>query len=188
MGMNNSEKKLLSIVRKYSDWFSKKLYYSIANEHKRKWTVKRGEVYFVDLGENIGSEENKVRPVVVIQSTAISFGSPVFICAILSSSPVTIGGIQVQITGKYLYADQNGNQQKLIGAVDLGQIRTVAKERIVGKKICRLGNEMDEIDDKLMNVFGLKPLLTKRDNLIESLQKRVAFLEAKNQTIDEECQ
>ena len=50
----------------------------IGKKRQRKWTVKRGEVYFVDLGENIGSEENKIRPVVVIQSNAYNFKSPVF--------------------------------------------------------------------------------------------------------------
>ena len=36
------------------------LYYNIGKKSQRKWTVKRGEVYFADLGENIGSEENKI--------------------------------------------------------------------------------------------------------------------------------
>ena len=40
----------------------------------------------MDLGENIGSEENKIRPVVVIQSNAYNFKSPVFTVAIISSS------------------------------------------------------------------------------------------------------
>lgn len=41
-------------------WLTQKIYYNTAKTHQRKWTVKRGEVYFVDLGENIGSEENKL--------------------------------------------------------------------------------------------------------------------------------
>lgn len=32
-----------------------KIYYHVGKTHQRRWTVKRGEVYFVDLGENIGS-------------------------------------------------------------------------------------------------------------------------------------
>ena len=60
---------------------AQKLYYNIGKKRQRKWTVKRGEVYFVDLGENIGSEENKIRPVVVIQSNAYNFKSPVFTVA-----------------------------------------------------------------------------------------------------------
>ena len=77
-------------------------------KNQRKWTVKRGEVYFVDLGENIGSEENKIRPVVVIQSNSYNFNSPVFTCAIISSSELTIEDIQIPITGEYSFKDENG--------------------------------------------------------------------------------
>ena len=77
-------------------------------KNQRKWTVKRGEVYFVDLGENVGSEENKIRPVVVLQSNAYNFHSPVFTVAIISSSTLTIPDIQIPITGKYPFVDENG--------------------------------------------------------------------------------
>lgn len=43
----------------------KKIYYNNFKRHQRPWPVKRGEVCFVDLGENIGSDENKLRPCVV---------------------------------------------------------------------------------------------------------------------------
>ena len=46
-------------AQRISRWKAQKLYYSIGKQYQRKWTVKRGEVYFVGLGENVGSEENK---------------------------------------------------------------------------------------------------------------------------------
>lgn len=63
--MNNDEKRVLQKAQRNSSWSGQKLYYSIGKSFQRNWTVKRNEVYFVDLGENIGSEENKIRPVVV---------------------------------------------------------------------------------------------------------------------------
>lgn len=164
--------------QRYTKWLSQKIFHSVAKTNQRTWTVKRGEVYFVDLGQNIGSEENKVRPVVVLQANSYNFRSPVFTCAIVSSSPVTIPDIQVPITGTYSYTDDKGSSQTLVGAVDLGQIKTIAKERIVTRKICQLSTEMDEIDKKLLNVFGLSPLLSKRDNTIKSLQGKVAYLKS----------
>ena len=67
------EKSALVKSQKISRWNAQKLYYSIGKKSQRKWTVKRGEVYFADLGENIGSEENKIRPVIVLQSNAYNF-------------------------------------------------------------------------------------------------------------------
>ena len=52
------------------------------------------------MGENVGSEENKIRPVVVLQADAYNFKSPVFTCAIISSSTLTIPDIQVPIYDK----------------------------------------------------------------------------------------
>lgn len=176
--MTPDEKKVMQQSQRYTKWLSQKIFHSVAKTNQRTWTVKRGEVYFVDLGQNIGSEENKVRPVVVLQANSYNFRSPVFTCAIVSSSPVTIPDIQVPITGTYSYTDDKGSSQTLVGAVDLGQIKTIAKERIVTRKICQLSTEMDEIDKKLLNVFGLSPLLSKRDNTIKSLQGKVAYLKS----------
>lgn len=177
--MTSDEKKVMQQSQRYSKWFSQKIFHSVAKTHQRSWTVKRGEVYFVDLGQNIGSEENKIRPVVVLQANSYNFRSPVFICAIISSSPVTIADIQVPITGSYLYTDNSGTTQPLTGAVDLGQIKTIAKERIVTRKICLLSTEMDEIDRKLLNALGLSTLLTKRDHTILSLEGKVKYLKKK---------
>lgn len=45
------EKNVLVKSQKISRWNAQKLYYAIGKKAQRKWTVKRGEVYFVDLGE-----------------------------------------------------------------------------------------------------------------------------------------
>ena len=71
-----------NLLQKTSDlaiWFGQKLNIHVKKTHQRSWVVKRGEVYFVNLGQNIGSEENKIRPFVVIQSNAYGASSPVFL-------------------------------------------------------------------------------------------------------------
>lgn len=174
--MNNDTLRTMQQSQRYNQWLSQKIFYVFGKNYQRKWTVKRGEVYFVDLGQNVGSEENKIRPVVVLQANAYNFKSPVFTCAIISTSPVTIPDIQIPISGHYTYNDDKGVVKTLSGAIDLGQIKTIAKERIVSQKVCTLKNEVNDIDSKLLNIFGLTPLLTKKENTIKSLQGKVEFL------------
>ena len=173
--MNADEKKVLQKAQRISSWNSQKLYYTIGKTFQRTWTVKRNEVYFVDLGENIGSEENKIRPVVVLQANSYNFSSPVFTCAIISTSTMTIADIQIPIVGVYTYTDK-GTSKQLSGTIDLGQIRTIGKERIVSKKICELTAEVNAIDKKLLNIFGLTNLIKSRDNIINSLIGKCEYL------------
>lgn len=173
--MTQEEREVLTKSQRLSRWKAQKLFYCIGKTNQRRWTVKRGEVYFVDLGENVGSEENKIRPVVVLQADSYNFYAPTFTAAIISSSPVTIPDIQVLITGTYPYVDNNGVARNLRGAIDLGQIKTVAKERIVSRKICDLV-EMNIVDRKLFNVLGLTNILATKENTISSLRGKVAYL------------
>ena len=54
----------------------------------------------------------------------------------------------------------------LVGSVDLGQIKTVGKERIVNSKVCMLRQEIQEIDRKLLNALGLSNIIkSKNENL-----------------------
>ncbi len=174
--MTNEEKQLLGKAQRINSWDSKKLYYCVGKRHQRNWTVKRGEVFFVDLGENVGSEENKIHPVVVIQSNSYNISSPVFTCAIISTSPATIPDIQIPITGTYPYTDPNGNPATLLGTIDLGQIKTIGKERIISAKICKLSAEMSELDTKLLNILGLSYMVKKKDNIISSLSGKIDYL------------
>ncbi|WP_455490054.1 hypothetical protein [Granulicatella sp.] len=65
--MNNDEKTVIQQSQRYNRWLMQKLFYVVAKKSQRKWTVKRGEVFFVDLGENIGSEENKTSCCITIE-------------------------------------------------------------------------------------------------------------------------
>ena len=50
--------------------------------HRR---IKRGEIYYADLGVRIGSEQNGTRPVLIIQNDTGNFHSPTVIVAVLTS-------------------------------------------------------------------------------------------------------
>lgn len=175
--MTPEEKAIMLKSQRINKWCSQKIYYSVGKRHQRRWTVKRGEVYFVDLGENIGSEENKIRPVVVLQADAYNFKSPVFTGAIISSSPLTIPDIQIPIQGPYLYRDENGIEKYLKGSIDLGQIKTIGKERIINNKVCVLKTEIQELDRKLLNVMGLSGIIKAKENVIKSLKGKIEYME-----------
>ena len=183
--MNTDEKAVLGKSQLISHWLAQKLYYCVGKKHQRTWTVKRGEVYFVDLDENIGSEENKLRPVVVLQSNAYNFKSPVFTCAIISTSAMSIPDIQIPLTGTYPYVDNKGNQRNLSGTIDLGQIKTIGKERISSRKICNLStSEMNAVDFRIFNALGLSSVINAKDNTIKSLEGKIEYL--KKQLTDNE--
>lgn len=179
--MTPEEKTIMVKSQRINKWCAQKIYYSIEKQYQRKWTVKRGEVYFVDLGENVGSEENKIRPVVVLQANAYNFRSPVFTCAIISSSSLTIPDIQIPIQGTYSYKDENGVLKNLVGSIDLGQIKTVGKERIVNNKVCTLKTEVKEIDRKLLNVLGLASIIKSKENTIKSLQGKIEYMKRQDE-------
>lgn len=105
---------------------------------------------------------------------------------IISSSTLTIPDIQIPITGKYPFVDENGATKNLCGAIDLGQIKTIGKERIVSKKICDLSAEMKDVDIKLLNVLGLSSIIKKKDNLIQSLTGKIDYLKEQLKKKDEE--
>lgn len=182
--MTDNENKILTKSQRLSNWNSVQMRYEFKKSNQRKWTVKRGEVYYVDFGENIGSEQNKARPCVVIQSDAFNFSAATFIGAIISDSGRIIPDIHVPIIGSYYYKDVNKIQVRLEGAIDFGQIKTVAKERILFK-IGVLKDEIHTIDEKLLSIFGLLGVMKGKDNRISFLENRVKSLQEKLQKYPE---
>ena len=91
----------------------------------------RGEMYFAQLGNGIGSEQKGRRPVVIIQNDIGNTYSPTLIVAAITSE---IYGKPQLPTHCFLKAD-NGLQKD--SYVLLEQIRTIDKSRI-GKYIGRI--------------------------------------------------
>lgn len=110
-------------------------------KHKKKVYL-RGEVYFADLGEGIGSEQRGERPVVIIQNDVGNKYSPTVIVA-----PITtrIKGKSKLPTHYYLNA---GHGIEEPSTVLLEQLRTIDKQR--------LGNRVGKLSDKQMKVIDRK--------------------------------
>ena len=99
--------------------------------------VKRGEIWYCDLGKTIGSVQSSVRPVLIIQNDVGNRYSPTVIAAAITSKMGKTHlptHIDIQANGVGLAKDS---------VVLLEQIRTIDKQRLKEK--------MGHLDDSIMN-------------------------------------
>lgn len=154
-------------------WGAQKLYYISKEQRARVRKVWRGEVYWCDFGENIGSEQCKKRPAVVLQNDSANRTSPNTIVA-----PITSAGS----TNSSVFNLNRPAGDPVTGYVLLGNIVTVSKARI-GDYIAKLSNpELDGIEDALYNSIGVYP---KINSLRENLQRTTSYLDKVKQQRNE---
>ena len=112
--------------------------------------VKRGDVYLADLSDANGSEQGKVRPVVVIQNNRGNKYSPTTIVACLSSKIHS----KHHLPTHYLLPEGLGLKYRSI--VMCEQIRVLDKSRLI-KKITKLDKRhMMHIDRRIQISLDLK--------------------------------
>lgn len=111
--------------------------------------VKRGEIYFADLGEGIGSEQNGIRPVLILQNNIGNKHSPTTIVALITSMGKKLDlPVHCEIDASISALPKNS-------VVLLEQIRTIDKKRLI-RKISKLDNTvLGIIDNKLKVSLGL---------------------------------
>ncbi len=144
----NKENKLL-------EWNWKKIKYHENTKADRK-NLKRGQVVFVDFGENIGSEQNGIRPCVIIQTNVLNKKSPVLVVAIITNGAPKMCSIHIPIVNVYNYIDHNNTNKTLSGYINLGQIFTISKRRIISSfAIVTLKDEINDLNCKLLNIFDI---------------------------------
>ena len=112
--------------------------------------VKRGDIYLADLSDANGSEQGKVRPVVVIQNNRGNKYSPTTIVACLSSKVYS----KHHLPTHYLLPEGLGLKYKSM--VMCEQIRVLDKSRLI-KKITKLDQRhMMHIDRRIKISLDLK--------------------------------
>lgn len=122
------------------------------------WEYNTGEIYFCELGENIGNEINKKRPVLIISSTKYN----------VKQSTVIVAPLTSRIKYKYKNGKQDGLKfpfdfvlkqdyfpfLKKDATVKLDQLRTVSKNRLSAKKIGVVDDDtMRKIYKKLKKII-----------------------------------
>ena len=142
-----TEEKLI----KLADWAHEKSKISLDffnyKSDMRGWKFETGEIYFCELGENIGNEINKKRPVLIMSSTKYN----------KSQSTVIVAPLTTKIKYKYKKRKRVGLKYpfqfllrqddfpflKNDSTVKLDQLRTVSKNRLYAKPL-------GIVDDKIM--------------------------------------
>ena len=117
-----------------------------------KFPLYNNFIYWCNLGINVGSEQNKLRPVLVLRT---SKNSP--ICTIL---PLTTKRLNDQF---WFHIDL----EKIDSTVLVEQLKVVSKLRITtpyrkrGKLVTISQNDWDKINSQLENLYRLRSLKTK---------------------------
>lgn len=131
---------------KMLEWFVKK--YNLLDDaiSKKNQIVHRGEIYWCELGENIGCEEVKLRPCVIIQNEKGNINAPTTIVA-----PITNAKINLPVA---VHLDR-GNDSVITGTIDLGQIRVISKGRIKGHISNLKTSELKQVNKAILSSLGL---------------------------------
>ena len=111
---------------------------------------RRGEIWFVEFDSGRGHEIKKTRPVVIIQNDIGNRHSPVTIVAAVTSklSPTPYPVEVVATPGK-------GNGLTLPSAINLGQIRSVDRARLMKRLGALDAATMGRVDEALNISLGL---------------------------------
>jgi len=128
-------------------------------------TYKRGDIYFADFGQGIGSEQMGYRPVVIIQNDTGNKHSPTVVVAAVTSK---VDAKAKQPTHCFIGAEYG---LELPSVILLEQLRTLDKQRL-GKYVGRLSEKhLNDLNHALAISVGLIPA---QENLVLCLCKPCA--------------
>jgi mRNA interferase MazF len=113
--------------------------------------VKRGEIYFAKLDPVVGSETGKTRPVLVVQNDIGNLYSPTTIVAVVTEYSSKKASYPICVAVK---KDEGLAKDSI---VNLSQIRTIDKKRLVLPSLTKLSPEtMREVDDAIKHSLAIR--------------------------------
>lgn len=116
-----------------------------------KIDIKRGQIYYVDFGENVGREQNGIRPAIVIQNNVGNRHSPTTIVI-----PLTTSKRKHQLpTHVFIGKGKLKGAGKIWGIAVTEQIRTVDVMRILQYEDELTEEGMNAIKKAVKVSFGL---------------------------------
>jgi mRNA interferase MazF len=112
--------------------------------------VKRGDIHYANLDPVVGRETGKTRPVLVIQNDIGNMYSPSTIVAVITEYSEKKASYPICV------AIKKDNGLKKASVVNLSQIRTIDKKRLMTPKLTTLSNvSMRKVDTALKNSMAL---------------------------------
>lgn len=118
---------------------------NIYDENGKYSKYYRGDIFWADLGDCVGREQEKPRPVAIIQNDIGNRYSPT----------VIIVGITTQVD-KEVYPTQFDIEVKRASRVTCEQIKTIDKRRLGDFIRHMTPEELEQLDEKLAFSIGLK--------------------------------
>lgn len=146
--IDNLKKRAHNIKRiyNYSAWVNEQIKMNDNLEKSYKIVPRRGEIWTCELGQNIGSEENKIRPVIIIQNNTGNKNSPTTIIAPISNRPKKIA-VHIELRESD-YKLEEGEKNQVTGTILAEQIKVVSK--------VRLGRHIATVDEEFMKILDYK--------------------------------
>ena len=112
--------------------------------------VKRGDIYYATLDPVVGRETGKTRPVLIIQNDIGNMYSPTTIVAVITEYSKKKASYPICV------AIRKGHGLKKDSIVNLSQIRTIDKKRLIIPKLGSLSEDtMKNVDDALKNSLAI---------------------------------
>ena len=121
---------------------------TIRKVRKMEWkymVIRRGDIFYADLRQVVGSEQGGVRPVLIIQNDVGNRHSPTVICAAITS--------QMNKAKLPTHVELDSRKYDLVkdSVVLLEQLRTIDKKRLKDK-VCHLDSQILVKIDKALEV------------------------------------
>lgn len=115
-----------------------------------KIQIKRGEIYYADLDPVVGSETGKTRPVLIIQNDVGNLYSPTTIITVITEYSEKKASYPICVAiGKEIGLKKDS-------IVNLSQLRTIDKRRLVGPKLAELSDDlMQKVNSALKNSLAI---------------------------------
>lgn len=112
--------------------------------------IHRGEIYLIDLSNQVGSEQSGVRPAVVVQNETGNIHSPTTIVCPLTSKTKSMSATHVELTT----TDAEIIRDSIVLCE---QVRVIDKTRIK-KRLGEVKNlqKIEDINQKILISFGIK--------------------------------
>jgi mRNA interferase MazF len=129
--------------------------------------VKRGQIWFADLGEREGSEQRGVRPVLIIQNDVGNLHSPTVIAASITTAPK-----RYMPTHLLILKTMSGLRKNSL--VLFEQIHTVDKSKLLEFAGILTEERMQEADDLIKLSLGLATLEEVKECSRKRYQSRAA--------------
>lgn len=113
--------------------------------------VRRGDIYWVDLGTPRGSEQGGRRPALIVQNDTGNANSPTTIIAAITSRKKGVYPFHVHVR-----AEESGLPQD--STILLEQLLTVNQDRLIRRVGSLSAAKMKEVDKALHVSLGFAPL------------------------------